>query len=175
MWAVRRVRHLAADSAFAELIDPQARAVGQAMFMQFQAQIDELTSPFVLPDAVTARTHFRFLPAVGLVPVPEERNANDAETTHFFKELTYRGPAFINGAHLGSLVRESADYPPIDTERHELVWLYRVRENRRAIDVSTTTPRPRSFCVFASGHMPYRAEARFDAAYMNYGNYALLR
>ena len=145
------------------------------MFMQFQAQIDQLASPFALPGSVTARNHFRYLPPVGIIPVPEESNATDAEATRFFTGLTYRGPAFINAARLEGLIRESLCYPSIDTESRELIWLYRVRENRMAIDFAAGGNRPRSFLVFASGHLPYRADAQFDAAYWNYSNYALAR
>ena len=174
-WAVRRPLHRAENGIFAALVDDRTNALGRAIFMQFQTQIAELASPFVLPSGVTASSHFLQLPPVGIIPVPEETNATDAQATHFFTGLTYRGPAYINGARLESLVRESLSYPPIETKSGEFVWLYRVRENRMAIDFQTTTPPPRSYLVFASGHLPYRADAQFDGAYWNDGNYALNR
>jgi hypothetical protein len=88
--------------------------------------------------------------------------------------MTYRGPAFINAARLEGLVRESLCYPPIDPGGDEMIWLYRVRENRMAIDFATGgSKRPHSYLVFASGHLPYRADAQYDLAYWNYGNFAL--
>lgn len=172
-WAVRRPLHWPEGAAMAGLVETRRTAVGLAMFMQFQAQIGELASALVLPLSVTAKSHFRYLPPVGVIPVPEESNTSDAEATHFFSGMTYRSPAFINAAHLEALVRESQCYPPIDTQSGEFVWLYRVRENRRAIEFKSATPPPRSYLVFASGHFEYRANARLDAANWNYGNYAL--
>lgn len=175
LWAVRRALHVSATMPPEELVESRGRVIGHAMFLQFQAQIDSVVSPFAVPPTVTAKSHFRYLPAAGVIPVPEETLATDAEATRFFTGMTYRGPAFMNGAHLEHLIRESLDYPPIDTDRGEFVWLYRVRENRWAIDSRSPQPLPRSCVVFASGHLPYRADARFDTAYWNYGNYALAR
>ena len=175
VWSARRALHVAATMPASEIVESRGRVVGHSRFMQFQAQIGDLVSPFVLPTTVTARSHFRYLPAAGVIPVSEETAAADVEATRFFAGLTYRGPAFINGAQLEHLIRESVEYPPVDTGSGEFLWLYRVRENRMAIDFKSTLPEPRSFVVFASGHIAYRADARFDAAYWNYGNYALMR
>jgi len=73
------------------------------------------------------------------------------------------------------LLRESLYYPPIDPQSGELVWLYRVRENRVAIDFAESAGAPRSYVAFASGHIGYRADAQFDLARWNYSNYALQR
>jgi hypothetical protein len=171
-WAAKRPLHHRETHGLAALVQNRRPAVGRAMFLQFQAQIADLGAPFVLPSTVTALSHFRFLPPVGVIPVAEESTIADIEATRFFAGLTYRGPAFMNGARVETLVRESVVYPPIDTRSGEFVWLYRVSENRRAID-GGTTPAPRSYVVFASGHMPYRGNAQFDTARWNYSNYAL--
>jgi hypothetical protein len=173
MWAVRRPLAHRETGGLSGLVERSRLAKGHAMFMQFQTQISELGNPVVIPATVTAKSHFRYLPPVGVIPVPEESDETDAQATRFFAGMTYRGPAFINAARLESLVRESLCYPPIDTESGEFVWLYRVRENRMGIDAGLTKPAPRSYLVFASGHLPYRADAQFDAAYWNYANYAL--
>jgi hypothetical protein len=143
--------------------------------MQFQRQVIDSAPPDGNLSPLTARTHFRYLPPAGVIPVPEESDKTDAAATRFFAGMTYRGPAFINAARLEDLVRESLTYPPIDTQGREVVWLYRVRENRMAIDFAPGTQRPRSYLVFASGHLPYRADAQFDLGYWNYGNFALGR
>lgn len=174
-WAVRRPLHRPESGAIAGLVETRRTAVGRAMFMQFQSQVAALSSPVVLPWEVTAKSHFRYLPPVGVIPVAEESIASDGAATHFFSGMTYRSPAFINAAHLETLVRESLCYPPIDTQAGALVWIYRVRENRMAIDFKSATPLPRSYLVFATGHMPHRADARFDLAHSNYENVALAR
>jgi hypothetical protein len=124
---------------------------------------------------MTARTHFRYLPPAGMIPVPEETTQTDTAATRFFAGMTYRDPAFINAARLEGLVRESLGYPPIDTQSGELIWLYRVRENRMAIDLSSGTTKPRSYLVFASGHLSYRAYAQFDLGYYNYASVGPVR
>ena len=175
LWSVRRPLNRADSGSLESLVEPRRLAVGQAMFRQFQDQIAGLVSPSGDLGAVTARSHFRYLPPTGVIPVTEETDASDGQATKFFKDMTYRGPAFINAARLEGLLRESLCYPPIDTQGDEMVWLYRVRENRGAIDFAGNAPKPRSYLVFASGHLPYRADAQFDLAYWNYSNYALAR
>ncbi len=174
MWSVRRTLHHSESVPPGGLVETRRQAVGQAMFRQFQAQLAGIGPPFGGLGAVTARSHFRYLPAVGMVPVAEETDASNAEATRFFAGLSYRGPAFINAARLESLVRESLHYPPIDTQSDEFIWLYRVRENRSTIELGGSAAPPRSYVVFASGHLPYRADAQFDTAHWNYSNYALV-
>lgn len=185
LWAVRRPLSRTSEP-FASLVDERRRAVGQAMFQQFQTQIAELS---VKADfaTVTAQTHFRYLPPVGIIPVAEETDLSDAQATKFFTGMTYRSPVFINAARVESLIRESLSYPPIDTQtidpktnekdprKGEMLWLYRVRENRMAIDFAGSAPVPRSYLIFASGHLPYIGDAQFNLARWNYSNYAQAR
>ena len=175
-WAVRRPLSRESASAWESLVDGRRPAVGQAMLLQFQRQVMDAAPPGGDLSPVTARTHFRYLPPAGVIPVPEEGGAADAAATRFFAGMTYRGPAFINAARVEGLLRESLCYPPIDTQSGEMVWLYRVRENRAAIDFAAPgAPRPGSYLVFASGHLPYRADAQLDLGYYDYASYALAR
>lgn len=185
LWAVRRPLSRTSEP-FASLVDERRLAVGQAMFQQFQTQIAELS---VKADfgTVSAQTHFRYLPPVGIIPVAEETNLSDAQATKFFTGMTYRSPVFINAARIESLIRESLSYPPIDTQtidpktnekdpqKGEMLWLYRVRENRMAIDFAGSATAPRSYLIFASGHLPYIGDAQFSLAHYNYSNYAQAR
>jgi hypothetical protein len=173
LWAVRRPLSRVSADQWSSLVDARRQALGYAMFMQFQRQIMDAAPPSGDLGTLTARGDFHFLPPVGVIPVPEETDKTDAKATRFFKDMTYRGPAFINAARLEGLVRESLAYPPIDTQDAEMIWLYRVRENRMAFDFAGTGKRPRSYLVFASGHLPYRADAQFDLAYWNYSNFAV--
>jgi hypothetical protein len=176
MWAVRRrITKPSVSESWSFVVGDRRRSEAEAMFLQFQAQIADLVQSGGDLGAVAARSHFRYLPAVGMIPVLEESDATDAMATKFFKDMTYRSPAFINAARLETLLRQSMDYPPIDTQGGEMVWLYRVRENRWAIDTATGSARPRSYLVFASGHVPYQADAQFDLARWNYSNYAINR
>ncbi|HEX2076798.1 MAG TPA: hypothetical protein VHG08_03790 [Longimicrobium sp.] len=172
VWAVRRPLSRLSPSAWESLVDGRRPAVGQAMLMQFQRQVMAGAPPDGNLAPMAARTHFRFLPPAGVIPVPEESDATDAAATRFFAGMTFRRPAFINAARLEGLLRESLVHPPIDTQGAEMVWLYRVRENRMAIDFAGAGARPGSWLVFASGHLPYRADAQYDLSSWNYANYS---
>jgi hypothetical protein len=157
------------------------------MFLQFKAHLDDLSKPDGDFGTVTAQSHFRYLPPVGIIPIVGETKTSDAQATKFFNGMTYRSPVFINAARVESLIRESLCYPSIDTQtldpetgkkdprKGEMVWLYRVRENRIAIDFASGGEKPRSYLVFASGHLPYIGDAQIDLASFNYSNYALAR
>jgi hypothetical protein len=176
LWSVRRpLAPVGTGFPPQALVDAARLATGQAMFLQFQGQIASLAPPAGDLGAITARSNFRYLPPAGIIPVREEIDNTDSQATAFFKDMTYRGPAFINAARIEPLLRESLHYPPIDTRGSEMVWLYRVRENRMAIDLPGGAARPPSYLVFASGHIPYRADAQFDLASFAYANYALAR
>jgi hypothetical protein len=171
-WSVRRPL-APAPAAFppGTLADRGRHALGMAMFLQFQAQIAELT-PVSGGLAVTARADFGHLPPLGIIPVAEETDATDLRATAFFTGMTYRSPVFIDAAALEPLLRDSLLYPPIDTRAGEMIWLYRVRENRIAVDRAGNGGPPRSYLVFATGHIPWRGDAQADLASFNYANYA---
>jgi len=175
-WAVRReIARADASGVFGALIGEHRTAVRHAALLQFQRQIADMATPAGDLGSATAQGQFAYLPAAGIIPVPEEIDTTDAQATRFFAGMTYRSPAFINAARLEWLLRESLYYPPIDPQSGELVWLYRVRENRVAIDFAESAGAPRSYVAFASGHIGYRADAQFDLARWNYSNYALQR
>ena len=171
-WSVRRpIAPPPASFPPAALADQGRKAIGRAMFLQFQAQVAELAPPVGGLGAVTARSHFRYLPPVGIVPAANEADATDMQATAFFAGMTYRSPVFINAAAVEPLLNESLLYPPINTQGGEMVWLYRVRENRMAID-GAAGPAPRGYIVFASAPIPYRGDAQFDLSSFGYANVA---
>jgi hypothetical protein len=117
---------------------------------------------------VNATTHFRFLPPVGLVPIATSSSGGFSQL-EFFKTLKVRGPAYVEGSRLHSVVDEAVPYFRIDTTEKELIWLYLVRENRQLIDSGATGPA--LSLLFVSGHVPYRGDAHYDVAKWNYSNY----
>ena len=87
LWSVRRPLNRSDFGSLASLVEPRRLAVGQAMFRQFQDQIAGLVSPSGDLGTVTARSHFRYLPPVGVIPVAEETDASDAEATKYRRHL----------------------------------------------------------------------------------------
>jgi hypothetical protein len=168
-WAVRRPVAPPEDALppIATLGGPRRSALGVAMLRQFATQMAETT-----PGSVKATTHFRYLPAAGLLPL-----APGKDGTAFFEGLTTRGPLHINAAELESLLHDGLIRPPIETrpptdrENKALIWLYRVAEHAMSLDEGET---PRRYLAFATGHIPPRADARFDLFRFDYANVALV-
>lgn len=189
MWSVRR--HITSPSIGERwnlLIGNRRASEAEAMFLQFQDQIDDIRrDETTLVESIVATTRFEHLPPVGILPafgvqqIPDQLPRNPGRTSrgfdyrqffqNHFQNKTMREPVFIEGAQLRSLILESFDYPPIDLNSHELIWLYAVRENRQAYNNSTTT-RPQPTLVFANGQMPYRGNARYDVNRWDYSNFA---
>ena len=170
MWAVRRrIVAPGADAVFPLLTGDRRRAEGEAMFLQFQDQIAKMRLDGEPLPTVAARDRFVFLPPVGLLPIGTDSQPLGFKYDTFFSGMAYRDPIFIEGAQLRPLVQEAINYPPIDTGSSVVVWLYLVRENAQL----TLTGKPaQSYLVFASGHTPYRGEARYNVHHWNFGNFA---
>lgn len=167
LWSVRRrlVRTAPTDD-WPALVSDRRIAEGEARFLQFQEQLGELRREAPNAATVTVRDAFTRLPPLGYVPV----GPGVGPFLHrgvFFGGLKTREPAYVEAPKVASLVRASFAYPPIDLDTTELVWLYLVRDNVLA-DAAT------SYLIFAHGQMPYAADARFDLAYWDYANYALM-
>jgi hypothetical protein len=137
------------------------------MYLQFQSQLKDLAASGLATSQLKAKDHFKYLPAAGLLPVG---GANGFDYETFFNEITIRQPIFIEGAQLRPLFQESFEYPPVETSSGVVYYLYIVRENAQsslAGALSTQT-----YMVFASGHTPYRGEARYDVHHWNFGNFS---
>lgn len=163
LWSVRRrLTFRGAEGGWAGLESDRRRAEGEAMFLQFQAQIEELAAGPDLELALTDR--FEQLPPVGLLPI------GGGTYLELFAGRTVRDPVFIEGARVQTLVEESLDYPPIELGSGIVTWLYVVRENTLP---PPSGPAPEQFVVFSSGFMPYEANAQFDLSRWDYANYSL--
>ncbi len=155
-WSVRRM--IAAEderNAFSILTGPARARLGQAMMAQFQDQLAETQSP-------QAKKDFDYLPPVGVL-----EGYSDAAALQFFAGLTVRGPVHIDEAQVEPLIRESLSAPAIPTTSDHTIWLYRVAHSGMGTTPGTTL-------LFASGHLPYRADARFNLNYWDHANYALI-
>lgn len=174
LWSVRRrlaaLRSAEAFPAFSEA----RRAIAEAMVLQFDEHVTALIAAGHVHAATIGTTYFRYLPAAGLLPLAATGRPG-ANHQQFFEENTTRGPSYFGGASLNDLLRRSLDYPPIDLQSEQLIWLYFGVENMIAANApvaGTTLPRP--YVAFANGHMPYLANARYDVSLWDYSNYALV-
>ena len=168
LWSVRRrLGRRLADKTWSFLTSERTTREGEAMYLQFQSQLKDLIGSGVTLSQVRAKDHFKYLPAAGLLPVG---GAGGFDYTTFFNEITFRQPIFIEGAQLRSLFQESFEYPPVDTSSELVFYLYIVRENAQS-SLAGASP-AQSYMVFASGHTPYRGEARYDVHHWNFGNFS---
>jgi hypothetical protein len=165
LWSVRRrLVPRAGEGPFGAFVSARRRAEGEAMFLQFQAQLqDFLTAQSGQP--LVATDHFAYLPPAGLLTA----GSASASYSSFFSGLTLRGAVFIEGARVLPFLQASLTYPPIDTSSPELVWLYTVRENAEPTSTGPAT----QYVIFARGDLPYPANPHFDVAHWDYANYAL--
>jgi hypothetical protein len=174
MWSVRRRLARRVDvGRYALLQDDRRAREGEAMFLQFQEQLEALRIFDGNPEALTAKSRFRYLPPIGILPLRKGGSAGFT-VSRFFDGVAHRNPEFIDGALLNALTREAINYDPInlldpiDPDSCEMVWLYSAWQNERATQESSTQP----YVVFTSGHVPYAATARFDVTRWDYGNYS---
>ncbi len=161
MWAVRRPS-LAFDGGLP----------GGPILLQFRQQIADLTNVASLqsgPEHIEARSHFRYLPAVGGIPLAGTPGTRGFDISRFFSAMTVRGPVFMEGRTLRPFLRMSLALDPIDVNSAEMLWLYLVRENRQG---SPTTPPPVPYLVFAHGRAPTQGDARMDLSYWDFSNYS---
>lgn len=186
MWSARRkiVRKTPAGN-WHLFLGERNTAESEACFLQFQSQIDDIikNKKNVL-DSISAMQYFSFLPSLGTIPVQrsyiqsymrEKGNIeipfNDKTGFHpptFFAGMKYREPVLIEGAKFEAAMRGSLSYLPVDTESGEFLWLYFIRENMESVLGGNGKP----YLIFASGHMPYIGDARYDLSHLDFSNYS---
>lgn len=174
MWSVRRrvVRPAAATAGLAMTTDRRL-AEGEAAFRQFQEQVAEITRPGVPQselNLIRARDYFYYLPAAGIILLRNTAAERGFIQDTFFDSVIWPPDIFIPGSRLPRLLTRAYYYPPFNLHGEEFLRLYKVHENREAINAGSGTP-PGRYLVFASGHLPYEGVALFDQAHVEYSNY----
>jgi hypothetical protein len=174
VWSVRRrLTHTRTAAARFPLFGETQRATAEAMLLQFEEQIAAMSAAGQINAAVQGRSFFRYLPPAGLLPLASAGRPG-IDPQQFFTGKTTRGPLHFGGSALRSLLETSRDFAPIDLDSGELVWLYFVVENLLAANAGVNPNRPRAVVAFATGHMPFLANARYDLSLWDYSNYALV-
>jgi len=175
LWSVRRpVFPQAISEAWAPLTGRRRMVEGLAMFLQFQCQVSGLmqaNSNQNFLGSIDASQYFRYLPAVGLLPLAAAQSLG-FDYNKFFASKTHRSfdPVFMEGAKLEGLMLRSFAFPPVDLGNQEMVWLYWVRENMQ-LSAKQNSPPVLPYLVFSNGHIPFQGEAQFDLNYWNFANF----
>lgn len=172
MWSVRRRVHTLSQAARPPFPALDRRgAEAEAAFLQFQGHIAQIAGPSVTAsqlDQIGADQYFRYLPAAGVIP-EQAGTATGFGYLTFFQGLTFRDPVFVEGTKVQRLMRLSFAYNTIDLAERELIWLYRVRENR-FLDTGVA-PAPQAYLIFTSGHIPFMGDAQYDLARWDFANH----
>lgn len=160
MWSVRRgIGQSDKADAIAALSGGERPVVGEAMFRQFHDHFDAIAPE----KRASLADHFAWLPPAGLL-----FEISDAAITRLFARMTISGPYHLDQSAVEPLIRESLTAPAIDTGSDHAVWLYRIAQSQMPGSGSKDT------LLFASGHLPYRGDARFNLNYWDYANFALV-
>lgn len=170
VWAVRRVVTPKDQRSWQFFVDKRALSEATAIVLQFEDQLTALAAGGS-PQSIVASDYFRYLPPVGILPVIDGTTASGFDHGIFFSTSQYRDPLFVNGARLDAIIRQSMLYRPIDLNSQELIWLYRVRENRQPPSTGgANTAQP--YMVFVTGHAPRYGDAHYQVARWDYSNYS---
>jgi hypothetical protein len=171
MWAARRrLTEPAHSRRWHALVGDRRAAESEAMVLQFQDQVADMYSSVNLSAAVVTQ-NFRYLPPAGLLPEARRdatgKNFNGVNPATFFGARLLRGPDFVDGAVLRSLLADAAHYEPVDVTRGDPVWVYRVVQNEQAFNAAANI---QPYVVFTNAQMPFRGAARLDLARFDLSN-----
>lgn len=171
-WAVRR-RVVAPDAAprWGLLTGDRRRAEAEAMYHQFQAQLQDLRINTANPRDLRLKDFFRYLPPAGIIPLASLRWPIGFNAINIFDGITHQEPIHIEGARLNYLMESSLSYPAVDLQSNIMLWVYKVRENRQPIDENAVDA-PQPYVVFASGHMPFLGDAHYDVNRWMYSHFS---
>lgn len=193
MWSVRRKITARLPSVLWPLpLSARKHVESEAAFLQFQEQVEQIFRSNITQSelaSIEAKKYFYYLPAAGMIPISESyleeymieekavsfTAASGTKGFHppkFFNNLTKRKPAFIEGAKIEALIRDSLSYPPIDLSSKEMIWLYMVRENGESV-ITNRIKAPQLCMIFTNGHIPYQGDAMYDLARWDYSNYLI--
>jgi len=174
MWSVRRMLIAPKPNlAWSYFTSNRRRAEAEAMFLQFQNQIDDLRGG-ANPIQTQLIDRFRYLPPVGVIPLAENGFTNGFHRDLIWQSVFRHSDIYVEGSRLEQILQAGFNYPPVDLQAPDgpvMLWVYRVRENWQAN--APGTPTIKQPCViFSSGHMPFLGDAHFDVNRWDYSNFA---
>jgi hypothetical protein len=162
VWAVRRSPYTPTSAGRWALFTSARRArEAEAMFLQFQTQLQQLWASTNDLNQLVAADYFAYLPPVGLLPLTGPGGAPGFTYQHFLAGQAYRAPAYIEGAAVEAQVRTAFNYAPLSLANKDPMWLYQVLDG----------PQPRPYLLFISAYVPYLPEARFDFVRWNFSRF----
>lgn len=151
------------------LLSDRRRKESEAMFLQFQNQVNDLRARVVNPQNVLASQVFDTLPPLGFLPVISSTSPGGFDLKTFFGGKLSLDIATIDANRLRGLMQEALAYDPIRLKDVEKIQIYIPYENLQAVNAGSSA---QLAAVFASPALPYRGSARFDYARFDLGRFA---
>ena len=170
LWSVRRRPYeLTPSNRWPTIASSRRLAEAEAMFFQFQEQIEQLFRNHTNPASISAQDYLSHLPPAGFLPIISSVYPLGLTLENFFSGTSYRQPVFTDGAQMQSLFTHSFEFPPIRTDSSELVWLYEVQQNRNLTEDRKSVPQ--QYIIFANGYMPFYGHAHYDLSRWDFSNF----
>jgi hypothetical protein len=161
-WAARRrITAPMAAPRWPTTMGDRRRAEAEAMFLQFEDQIEELLSKLGSPQSAAASTYFAYLPPVGVLPIDTSGGAPGFDPDTFFGSQASKDLAEIDAVMVRALVHDSLWHEPIQVGSDERIQLYLIHENEEGVAAGTVN---QAALLFAKRTLSYRGIARFGAA-----------
>jgi hypothetical protein len=159
MWSVRRrVTRRSGEPRWGWLTGDRTASEAEALFLQFQEQIDDLAASGEDVSTIAATDRFEFLPPLGFLPLMIGTRPGFDALRFFGANVISRDVAYLEAETLRPLLQESYVHDAIDLSLGERIQVYLVFENVQAVDAGLpVTP----LLVFASPTLPYRGVARY--------------
>jgi hypothetical protein len=169
LWSVRRrVTQHSADARWSWLSSDRTSSESEALFLQFQDQIDDIAGSGEELGTIVAAQRFDYLPPMGFLPLQLGARTGFDPQTFFGADVISRDVAYIDADRLRPLLQESLFHAPIELSQQERVQLYLVFEN---IQATTSGAGVVPVIVFARHTLPYRGIARYGFARWEQGRF----
>jgi hypothetical protein len=178
LWSVRRrLMHGSITQQWPLLFSDRRRSEAEAMFLQFEDQVQSIIANETNLASVAADSYFRYLPPAGLLPVTGHGISTVTgmpvtpafDMPGFFAMHASQDVATTDGSLLRELFSTALDYEPIQLAQAGEIQLYLVWENLRAVNAGVTA---QLALIFVSPEMRYEGVARFGAAKWSLSRFA---
>jgi hypothetical protein len=169
-WAVRR-RIVSPMSAtrWPTMMGDRRRAEAEAMYLQFEDQVEELLPTLSAPQNVAAATYFAYLPPAGLLPIGSQGGAPGFDPATFFGAQASQDIAETDADLVRALLQESLWHEPIEVGADERIQLYLIHENEQQVAAGVVS---QAALLFAKHTLSYRGIARFGKARFGLSRFA---
>jgi hypothetical protein len=169
-WSVRRrLTERPLTDEWPLLLGERRVSEGEAMYLQFQDQIEEISLNETNLDTIVAAQRFEYLPPVGILPITGTGSPAGFNPQTFFGDRASAELATTDGNLLRGLLHEATYHEPVQMSAPEKIQLYLIWENLQAVKIQQTT---QLALVFASHTLPYRGVARFGSAHWDVSRFA---